>query len=187
MNKPLSDQALQARIDQLPDEMSPERDLWPGIERALVQLPQQKPQPPLSQQVFSQQTSGYESSAEAKGNKMKMPLAWAASVIAAVLLTWMNLAPQQDQPGPLNLVAAMQQDFELQKKTMLVSFGQPKISELPPEMQNQLNQLAAARASIDKALAEDPNNADLLSLLRWTQQQELDLIEQLYSPQWQSI
>ncbi|WDD98352.1 hypothetical protein [Thalassomonas actiniarum] len=177
MNKPLSDQALQSRIEQLPEEISPERDLWPGIERALVQLPQQKPQ----------QTNEQVSSVGMKTNKVTMPLAWAASVIAAVLLTWMNLAPQQGQPGQLNLVAAMQQDFELQKNTMLVSFGQPKISELPLDMQNQLNQLAAARSSINKALAEDPNNADLLSLLRWTQQQELDLIEQLYSPQWQSI
>ena len=31
------------------------------------------------------------------------------------------------------------------------------------------------------------NNSDLLNLLRWTQQQELDLLKQLYSPQWQSI
>jgi len=177
MKKTLSDQELQARIDKLPEEMSPERDLWPGIERALVQLPQQSPQ-----QGGLQQTRG--SSAV---SKMKMPMAWAASVVAAVLLTWMNFSPQQGQSTQLNLVAAMQQDFELQKKTMLVSFGQPQIDKLPLEMQNQLNQLAAARASINKALTEDPNNADLLSLLRFTQQQELDLLEQLYSPQWQSI
>ncbi|WP_236701229.1 hypothetical protein [Thalassomonas viridans] len=177
MKKPLSDQALQAKIDKLPEEMSPERDLWPGIERALVQLPQQQPQ-----QTFSAHKSGHSAT-----HKMKMPLAWAASVVAAVLLTWMNLAPEQGQQGQLNLVAAMQQDFELQKKTMLISFGQPEISKLPLDMQDQLNQLAAARASINKALAEDPNNTDLLSLLRWTQQQELDLLEQLYSPQWQSI
>ena len=39
----------------------------------------------------------------------------------------------------------------------------------------------------EKALLNDVNNSDLLNLLRWTQKQELELIKQLYSPQWQSI
>ena len=170
-NKAISEQVLQAQIDNLPLEMSPERDLWSGIERAL----------PLYQQE-----AGTPSAKWTRVN-MKMPLAWAASVIAAVLLTWVNLGPGTGQESQFNLVASIQQDFESQKKTMLVSFGQPNISQLPQEMQKQLNQLAAARASINKALVDDPNNADLLSLLRFTQQQELDLIQQLYSPQWQSI
>lgn len=173
MNKQLSEQELQAQINELPSEMTPQRDLWSGIERAIVNKGQDKHPHRISAPLLA--------------NKMKIPLAWAASVVAAVLLTWVNLAPEQSQLASLNLVASMQQDFELQKKTMLVSFGQPEIAKLPLAMQTQLNQLAAARASIEKALVDDPNNTDLLSLLRWTQEQELDLIEQLYSPQWQSI
>jgi hypothetical protein len=54
-------------------------------------------------------------------------------------------------------------------------------------MQTELVKLSSAQKTISKALADDPNNSDLLNLLRWTQQQELDLLKQLYSPQWQSI
>ena len=41
--------------------------------------------------------------------------------------------------------------------------------------------------AIYQALENDPNNSELLNLLRWTQDQELALIEQVYSPQWQTI
>lgn len=70
---------------------------------------------------------------------------------------------------------------------ILTSFGQPKLKELPVAMQEELQQLEKARSSIEKALADDENNSDLIDLLRWTQQQELKLIERLYSPQWQTI
>ena len=54
-------------------------------------------------------------------------------------------------------------------------------------MQKQFKELSSARVAINKALKDDPNNSDLLNLLRWTQQQELDLLQQVYSPQWQTI
>ncbi len=169
MNNQISEQDLQNELAKLPQEMSPERDLWPGIERAIQINAQQQTEKPLSA------LSG-------------RPLAWAASVVAAVLLTWGILTPvPQDNSSPLNLVTVMQQDFEAQKNAMLVSFGQPKMSELPVEMQTQLTQLASARLAIEKALAEDPTNSDLLNLLNWTQKQEISLIKQLYSPQWQTI
>ena len=117
-----------------------------------------------------------------------MPTAWAASVVVAVLLTWLTLGPELSTSQPsVNLVAAMQQDFEQQKHSMLVNFGTPDIKQLPVAMQTELVKLSSAQKTISKALADDPNNSDLLNLLRWTQQQELDLLKQLYSPQWQSI
>ena len=81
----------------------------------------------------------------------------------------------------------MQTDFQQQRQLLLVSFGQPDITKLSPEMQDELAKLASARQTIEKALLEDPENGDLLNLLRWTQQQELEFIEQLFRPQWQSI
>lgn len=169
----LSEQELQEQVLQLPTELSPERDLWSGIEKAISAKSQDK-------YIF-------------KSNKQwhKVPLTWAASVVAAVLLSWGIYAPQDsiqtNGQGSVNLVAAMQQTFEQQKQSMLVSYGQPKLQELAPEMQEQLKQLTSAQGTIKKALADEPNNIDLLNLLRWTQQQELDLLKQLYSPQWQSI
>ena len=168
MNSQNLEKTLQEQISQLPKEMTPERELWSGIEKAI--------------QHKNQQNSSV------KSHRPAIPLAWAASVIAAVLLTWGVITPQQPQlQAPISLVSAMQQDFEQQKQTMLVSFGQPKISALPVDMQKQLAELLSARQAIEKALVDDPNSSDLLNILRWTQKQELDLIKQLYSPQWQTI
>ncbi len=168
MNKLISEQNLQDKVKQLPKEMSPERDLWSGIELAIQSKQQTK---------HTENTKG-----------KVVPMAWAASVIAAVLLTWLTLAPLNTKTqSPFNLVKSIQQHFEQQKQSMLVSFGQPNLAELPAEMQKQLTQLASARLTIETALLDDPSNSDLLNLLHWTQKQELDLLEQLYSPKWQTI
>jgi hypothetical protein len=165
-----TEQDLRYAVDKLPQEITPERDLWSGIEKAISQN---------SQTVSpSQQTK----------TKVFMPTAWAASVVAAILLTWVTLGPSQvDGESSIDLVSAMQQDFKQQKRTMLVNFGTPDIKKLPAAMQMELTKLTSAQTTISKALADDPNNSDLLNLLRWTQKQELDLLKQLYSPQWQTI
>jgi len=167
INKQLSEKELLNKTAELPLEMTPDRDLWTGIDKAING--QARKSVNLNQ-----------------GNKV-IPMAWAASVVAAVLVTWLSFSPQQATTPKLNLLTVMQQDFTEQKQAMLVSYGQPKISQLPQEMQDQLSELASARQAIEKALLDDGNNSDLLNLLRWTQKQELDLIKQLYSPKWQSI
>lgn len=179
MVKEITDKELQQQLDKLPKEITPERDLWAGIEKATQGKKQVKEQ----QKVF-------------------VPSVWAASLLAAVLVTWLTLTPnetehqlvQQDavvsgqvEQEQVELVTVMQNNFLQQKQAMLVSFGQPDMSQLPAEMQVQLEQLAAARKSIRKALEADANNMDLLNLLDFTQQQELKLIQQLYRPQLQSI
>jgi len=178
MNKLISEQNLQDQVSELADEMSPQRDLWAGIERAIQVKQQDKP------------------SHESTTKITFVPTAWAASIVAAVLVTWVSFSPSfstqpvetvQQGNSPINLVIAMQDSFEQTKQTMLVSFGQPKIAELPKEIQLELNKLNSAQKTIEKALLEDPSNNDLLNLLRWTQKQELDFLTQLYSPKWQSI
>lgn len=164
MNKINSDQWLTTQVDNLPKELNPKRDLWLGIERAIHNKPQ------LDDSIT-------------KLNKT-FPIAWAASVIAAVLLTWNVLAPQSVE-SPSVLVMQMQDNFERQKQAMLVSYGQPKLADLPESLQQQLAELVSARQSINNALKEDPANSDLLNILRWTQEQELELLIKLYSPQWQ--
>lgn len=167
MSKLISEQTLQEQLAKLPKEMEPKRELWSGIEKAIA--------------INSQQIE------QKKQNVV--PMAWAASVVAAVLLTWLSFSPSSSNQSlySLDLVTAMKQDFEQQKQVVLTSFGQPQLSELPPEMQTQLKELSSARAAIDKALENDPNNSELLNLLHWTQKQEIELLKQLYSPQWQTI
>ena len=112
------------------------------------------------------------------------------------MVTWVSFSPQladksvniaQQDNSPLNIVTAMQENFKQTKQTLLVSFGQPEVSELPKEIQEELIKLSSAQKTIEKVLIEDPSNNDLLNLLRWTQKQELDLLTQLYSPKWQNI
>ncbi len=184
MTNQVSDQDLQQKIASLPKELKPERDLWAGIERATQHKKQQV----------------------AEQGKVFAPTAWAASIVTAVLVTWFTLSPNETndvivkQPNTAKsspsgtpiiesdkLVTFMQDNFQQQRKAMLVNFGQPKLEQLPDEMQQQFQQLALARKSIKKALLADENNIDLLNLLDFTQQQELNLLQQLYSPQLQSI
>ncbi|REL25300.1 hypothetical protein DXX93_01170 [Thalassotalea euphylliae] len=166
----VSDQELQQKIHDLSKEVAPQRDLWPGIEKAIS-----------AQQLSPQRPQNH------KGRSKVVPFAWAASLVAAVLLTWVNVAPPGISTSELSLVASLNQEFDQQKQLMLTSFGEPDLKQLPPEMQVELAKLAQARKSIAAALDNDENNTDLLNLLQWTQQQELELLKRLYTPQWQTI
>lgn len=172
--KVVSDKALAVQVAKLPTEMTPERDLWSGIERAINHKSQER-------------------AVEKQGN-LFMPSAWAASIALVMLVSWFTFSPSiheksapvlvktQEESGVTQgqLVKFMQQNFKQQKQTLLASYGQPTVDKLPAAMQQELTQLSDARASIRKALLTDENNADLLNLLDFTQQQELKLLQQLY-------
>ncbi len=77
MKKLISEQSLDEQVANLPKEMSPERDLWKGIEKAIAVSPQ---------------LSGDNNQPQKK--VQLVPLAWAASLVAAVLLTWFSFSPK---------------------------------------------------------------------------------------------
>ncbi|WP_033076045.1 hypothetical protein [Thalassotalea sp. ND16A] len=170
MNKLKAEQNLQAQIDGLSHDIKPERDLWAGIEHAIEHN---------SQQHVAN---------EIKPKRVNIaPFAWAASIVVAVLFTW-NINSNKDmQIAQVSAVEVLQQQYSQEKNSMLVSFGEPDLSQLPADIQKQFNELQSARTSLEAALADDPNNKDLLNLLKWTQKQELNLLEQLFSPKWQTI
>ena len=194
--EPITDQVLTDKVNTLSQELTPERDLWAGIERAI----QNKPQQLTPDHIVSD-----------SNRKYFTPTAWAASVVAAVLVTWLSFSPLKEREAPLTvqtnetklpenkalvndeLVTMIQNNFTEQKQAMLVSFGQPDLKKLPEKMQIQLDQLAQARLTIEKALKNDKTNVDLMNLLRFTQQQELNLLQQLLpytgsnAPKWQTI
>lgn len=193
MNNLISEQRLNDKVEQLPKEMEPKRDLWSGIEKAIATTPQlaetatpTEPRRDLWSGIESAIATTPQQTVPAKAKVI--PMAWAASVVAAVLLSWFTFSPQgANTQVPVNLASIMNEDFEAQKQLVLTSFGQPELKKLPQEMQNQLSELSSAREAIANALENDPTNGDLLNLLRWTQKQEIDLLKQLYSPQWQTI
>jgi len=171
-DKVLSDKDLAEQVAKLSKEMTPERDLWSGIERAINHKEQEE--------------------SLDKRNNVFVPSAWAASVLVVILASWFTFSPSNHDGRALEmaqqhediiqgqLVSFMQKNFQQQKQTLLVSYGQPTIDKLPAAMQKELKQLSDARASIRKALLADENNAELLNLLDFTQQQELKLLQQLY-------
>jgi len=177
------EEKLQNHLNEIPEEMTPKRDLWAGIEHAIENSNQQESQQNQSRRL-----------------QFNTPLAWAASVIIAVLVSWQlnqsfstqNAAKvvQQNSTTPMlgfNAVNFIQTNFQQQKQSLLTSYGKPDLKQLPLKMQQELQQLAKAQQSIVKALAKEKNNQNLLNLLQWTQQQELKLLAQLYRPRWQTI
>lgn len=164
MNSQNKEQALATQINALNRDIAPTRDLWSGIELA------------IEQQQF----------VERKKSSIVLPVSWAASVVAAVVLSWGVLKPDTEQTLPAAVIA-MEQSFQQEKSTMLVSYGEPDLGQLSAEMQQQFTKLANAKKALQTALLAEPDNGDLIELLRWVNQQEIDLIEQLYQPQWQTI
>jgi len=179
IDKNVSDQALQQHLDKLPDEFTPKRDLWAGIERAISH----------QEQLLEGRTNQQKLTI----NRFNTPFSWAASVVVAVLLSWQlnhvfSPSPENvTQQTSYDAVSFIKYNFQLQKQSLLVSYGKPETKQLPIKMKQELQQLESAQNTIYKALANDKNNQDLLNLLQWTQQQELKLLEQLYRPRWQTI
>jgi len=136
----VSEAVLQQQIEQLSLTMSPKQDLWQGIEHAIqTQVIKSKPATDIH---------------ATDNNAIKAPMAWAASIVLAVLVSWFAFAPngglglqQRD-----NVFVQMQQHFEQQKHTMLVSYEGISSDDFSPAMQVQLAQLRAARQSIEKLL-----------------------------------
>ncbi|TLU64295.1 anti-sigma factor [Thalassotalea litorea] len=174
MKETINEQQLQQRIDDLSAEIQPQRDLWQGIERAI--------------EIKSQVQPASEPRAS-NGNIVRanfQPLAWAASIVLAVILTF-NYQSRPEQAPQLTAVEMIEQQYLQEKQNMLVSFGKPNLDTLPDDIRQQFDEIQSARESLLTALEDDPQNADLLNLLKWTQKQELNLLEQLYSPKWQTI
>lgn len=157
MTKKPFDEMLKHELDALPREISPTRDLWPGIERAMVS----------------------EVSKTAKPHSVK-PWIGVAACVGAGLVSLMLLSKQA--PNNALVIADI---FENQKQSLLVKYQtQPALTD---NWQAQLVELESAEAAIRKALEADPQNAALLRMLSQVYQQQLDLINKVHQPVWQQI
>lgn len=174
MSKPNNLDQILADERQFPEEMTPKRDLWPGIEKAISQH-KQKPKSLLSV-------------------NQKIALSSAASICLAVLLIQF-LAPLpgsgfnsgSDSNARHNTagIDALVKTYETEKHQMLVRYQDQKA--LVDDWQPQLDELESAARSLRGALEEDPNNAVLIRMLGKIYQQQLDLINKVHAPQWQKI
>ncbi|BBN82972.1 hypothetical protein PA25_29570 [Pseudoalteromonas sp. A25] len=157
MNKPDFEQFLKESLEQTKD-IEPKRDLWPGIERALVSQSHS-----YSQSSYWPKVTGV------------------AACMVAGLLAWQVVIKQPQQ----NTMTDMSAFFEQQKQSLLVQYeSQPALTA---NWQEQLQELESAEQAVKVALQNDPENAALLKMLAQVYQQQLDLINKVHEPRWQQI
>jgi hypothetical protein len=169
-----SEDPLLAKAAELPKEVEPPRDLWPGIAARLGEAPRR---------------------AEPRGSRW--PLALAAGVLVAsvsALLTWSLVRA----PDPATQPQAVATDYqaadivpvsygpnsgltaqELVARDELVARFREKFTTLRPETRDaivkNLAVMQAAADEIDAALAKDPASGMLKGMLVGTYKQELQL------------
>lgn len=168
------EQALQDKIQTLPKEMQPAKDLWQGIDIALASAERESAEPDTSAKVITL-SNGF-------GGK---PLALAASVLLVAVLGWQGIqkAPQTSEPS--SLVSLMMAQHDKQKTVLLASLSDS--AELTDNWQKQLDELEQAEGAIEAALRDDSDNMALLKMLQQVHQQQLKLIERVHAPLWQEI
>ncbi|GGF83521.1 hypothetical protein [Alteromonas lipolytica] len=153
---------MKEQLEALPNELTPSRDLWPGIELALT-------------------------GAQEERKPNRWPVAVAAGLIVPAVLVWLFMSQSQvpvNTPNP-TVVAQMSKQFESQKASLLVAYQDQ--NALADNWQGQLTELESAAEAIKAALKNDPNNMALLRMLQSVYQQQIDLIERVHAPKWQQI
>lgn len=166
---------LLARAGELPKDIEPPRDLWPGIAARLGEAPR-----------------------ESRDRGFRWPMALAAGfAVAAVsaLLTWGLMRPspapaptvvaQQPAPTPDDIVPVSYGPnsgltaAELAARDALVAQFRESFTKLKPETRvaivKNLAVMQAAANEIDAALARDPASRMLRGMLFGTYKQELQL------------
>jgi hypothetical protein len=159
MNKPNFDDFLDKSLNTLDKEITPQKDLWAGIERAIVN------------------TNEPEQSAVTLWPKLS---AIAACTVAALVALNMFVISPKPQP-----VVAISDYFAKQKQSLLVQYKNQ--DALTDNWQTQLQELEEAEYAIKQALKNEPQNQALLTMLAQIYQQQLDLINKVHAPRWQSI
>jgi hypothetical protein len=165
---------LLAKAAELPKDVEPSRDLWPGIAARLGEAPR-----------------------EMKGKELRWPMALAAGFLVAsvsALLTWSLMrapepvvvakTPAEQAPvaeivpvsyGPNSGLTAQ----ELMARDELVVRFREKFTTLRPETRDAIVKnlaiMQAAADEIDAALAKDPASGMLKGMLVGTYKQELQL------------
>jgi hypothetical protein len=157
-----SSDPLQQRIAELPRELMPARDLWPGIDHAINAAPR---------------------------NDMYRPFALAASVLLVLgLSVFYGLrqpTPTLADPSIDSFIRGLQADHLRSKQSVLVEFRDQQAWY--PAWEDQLHQLEQAENVIYAALRNDPANRELLSILRDVQEKQLKLINAVFAPQLNTI
>ena len=171
------EQVLQDKIQSLPTEMQPDKDLWQGIDIALT-----------SAEKIAANSDNERNTGQVVSISQRFPIrpmAMAASVVLVALLGWNGMQKAPEKEGASSLVARMMQQHDEQKSVLLASMSDSP--ELTDNWQAQLRELEQAAIAIEAALEHEPNNITLLKMLQQVHQQQLELIERVHAPVWQQV
>lgn len=150
--------SLDRRLDALRREITPRRDLWPGIASRLGQrLPAGEKRPAF------------------RGVNQWLP-AGAALVAGYLIASWF---PLPWAPG----AGQVESDVNVTAPVTLLASAQPVLAQLPAKtravVEVDLSGLAQDRLSIEEALAADPTNLLLLELRSSAEARTVSLLERM--------
>jgi hypothetical protein len=167
-----TNQQIDQQINSLARDKSPDRDLWQGIEFAIVNQ--------SAQQSIAKEPIG----AKPKPHKVRQYLAIAASIC---ILGFIGVIAIYQYPSmrAQSLVATLSAEHQKQKQALLISFKDATAAT--NNWQQQLDDLDEAETAIKQALKEAPNNQALLKMLKQVYEQQLAIIEKVHAPAWQHI
>jgi hypothetical protein len=162
MNDPQRKPKLQDLVNNMPRELTPARDLWPGITHAI--------NTPV--RADWQRTT-----------------ALAASIMLIFGLS-LYFSTRQSAEVLLNsrleeYIGVLQYEHQQNKQALLVQYKDQQA--VYPEWNEQMKELEQAEQIIFEALREDPENLELLKILRHVQQKEIDLLDTAFAPRLNSI
>lgn len=161
MNDKDFDNLLHEELNNLRRDIPPARDLWPGIDHAI----------------------------NSKTIAVPKPVAIAAGILLVVSVAfsaglYFN-RPLPDSQAMTDLVAMLQSEHERHKQALLVEYQDQ--TALAPDWEDQMQQLEQAEEAIYEALRDDPENIELLKILRQVQTKQIELIESVYAPLFTTI
>jgi predicted anti-sigma-YlaC factor YlaD len=169
--------ALLARTAALPREMSPSRDLWPGIAERITAV-RSRPARPVVRRIWSWSPA---------------LLAAAAAVVVALgglARVWQPAPGRQAVTGAVHEAAwttdpallAAEREYARATAQLMAALDAQK-GTLPPEtmasVEKDLTTIDAALRQVRGALRQDPDNAQLSHMLASTHQKKLDVLQRV--------
>ena len=162
MSDPHRKSKLQDAVDRLPRELPPARDLWPGIAHA-INTPER--------------TDWHRS------------LAIAASIVLVFALS-LYFSMQQSTGTLQNsrieeYIGVLQYEHKQNKQALMVQYKDQHA--FYPDWEVQMKDLEQAEQVIFQALRDDPENLELLKILRQVQAKEIELLDAAFAPRLNTI
>ena len=146
---------LRWQLRQLPREIEPGRDLWPGIAAAIEHRP-----------------------APRRGSRPAWTfLAMAASVVLAAGLFWKTRPAEPATPGSDSAALVVASESRAITDEYQAALRQYKGAPIPDSLQPSLGELDQSVAQIQRAIAADPHSVYLLEQLRKTYSRRLELTQ----------